>query len=146
MLRVAPGARQWTGAGRLYASAPGGCLMRTSSTIAAVAGLAIGLGTAAPAFAAPHALRGTTSVSGPNALPAACQAKHSESLPQVAVPPDEPRRLSAIYFQDGVAAVVGASSSDGGVTWRRSPVADAVGCSGGPEERENVVNPLVAAG
>lgn len=84
-------------------------------------------------------------VSGPSALPEACRARQAESFPQLVAHPGEPGRLSAVYFQDGNLAAVGASSLDGGRSWWRAPVSDASACAGGPAERDRLFNPLFEA-
>lgn len=87
-----------------------------------------------------------STVSGPTTLPANCRERVSESFPQLAMDPIDPRRISALYFQDGTLAAVGASSGDAGRSWARAPVSDASHCAGGPEERQVLVNPLFAQG
>lgn len=88
----------------------------------------------------------TAAISGPSGLPDACSAARSESEPQLVTHPDDPQRLTAIYLQDGIAAAVVATSTNGGSTWERTPIAQATRCAGGPAERAVTLNPLLAGG
>lgn len=85
-------------------------------------------------------------LSGTADLPDACDGRRAELFPQVVTHPGSPRRLTATYFQDGQKAAVSAFSRDAGRRWSRSPVSSATSCSGGPSEREQLVNPLLAGG
>lgn len=87
----------------------------------------------------------TRVVSGPSALPEACRQQRAESFPQIVQHPLEPQRLSVVYFQDGNLSAVGAASTDGGHSWWRAPISDASACAGGPDRRDRLFNPLIAA-
>jgi hypothetical protein len=103
-----------------------------------------GAGIQVPATAG--SLPAISTISGPSALPPACQERQSEDFPQLVVDPRDGEHLSAVYYQDGTRAAVGATSSDGGRTWRRAPVSAATACSGGPAARSSVFNPLLGQG
>lgn len=98
------------------------------------------------AQAAPHRVTVRSTVSGPSGLPAQCSAHSAESQPLLVSDPSRPRSLTALYFQDGTLAAVGAQSRDGGRSWTRRPIPGATRCSGGDAEREFTVNPQLAAG
>lgn len=85
-------------------------------------------------------------VSGPVDLPSDCHARNAELFPQLVTHPGSPRLLTAVYFQDGQQAAVGARSRSAGHRWTRTPIASATSCTGGPAEREQLVNPLLAGG
>jgi hypothetical protein len=87
-----------------------------------------------------------STISGPVDLPDACDGRRAELFPQLVTHPGSPRRLTAIYFQDGQQAAIGASSRSSGRRWTRTPVTSATACAGGPPEREQLVNPLLAGG
>lgn len=107
--------------------------------------LAIEGSAGARATGAPPKVLYTSALSGDADLPAACEARASESLPQVQTVPGSPDELRAVYVQDGGEAAVGAASSDGGRSWSLTPVGGATGCTGGTEASWTA-NPFLAVG
>jgi len=87
-----------------------------------------------------------TTLSGAVALPDACQAHHDELYPQLATYTGASDVITAVYSVDGVSAKASATSTDGGLTWSRSPIPAATACSGGPAERTWTLNPQVSGG
>ncbi len=87
-----------------------------------------------------------STISGPVNLPDTCDGRQAELFPQLVTHPDSTHRLTALYFQDGNQAAIGASSRSSGRRWTRTPVESATACAGGPPERERLVNPLLAGG
>ena len=100
---------------------------------------------AAPAIGA-ESVRYRTFVSGPDGVPAACGATGGESTPQIALAPGSRSALAGVYLDHGGEAAVGFRSPDGGRSWTRAVVPAGSACTGGPPERDFLVNPYVAAG
>jgi len=87
-----------------------------------------------------------STIGGPAGLPIACEGKRSDAGPQIGVDPGRSDRLRSVFVVDGEVAMAGSASEDGGRTWQRAGIGSATRCSGGPAEREIVVNPLLAVG
>jgi hypothetical protein len=101
---------------------------------------------APPAAAAGEEVRYRTFVSGADGLPAACGDTAAESTPQIARTPGVANALVGVYLDHGGEAAVGIRSPNGGRSWTRTPVPAGSACTGGPPERDFLVNPYVAAG
>jgi|GEM_PF-1957924 len=115
--------------------------------IAFVAANALGGAAAAEADAgARYKTAYKSTLSGPVDLPDACDGRQAELFPQLVTHPGSRRNLTALYFQDGQQAAIGASSRNSGRRWTSTPVTSATACVGGPPEREQLVNPLLAGG
>lgn len=130
----------------IEARLPCGCKTPAAALLMAAMLVACGSSIESQAVQADGASSFSSSISGPSALPSACQDRHSEGFPQLVAHPVNGEQISAVYLQDGTRAVVGAASRDGGRTWQRAPISAATACAGGPPEREGAFNPLLAQG
>lgn len=118
---------------------------RHACACAGALSVALLLGSAPPLAKSSYGTLGRTLVHGPEPV-SDCGVGLSESSPALARAPDRPRSLTIVGLADGGSASFGSRSRNGGRDWKPTPIPGSVSCSGGPEGRDYVVNPRVAAG